>query len=136
VFEDLLSHPQHADYNEVKLRLFAGAFLHLTVQGGNAHMAALFSGSLLAIYHRLGAEIYHSYRFGHFSYAATPPASLLITRTAGQLQRAVAVMCASQIGRSGVNIPPSMQNIARALSPKAQCGPGCGLPPPDDGYDL
>ena len=70
------------DYNELKLRLYASTFLFFTVQGGNAHMCSLFSGSLVAILHRIGQETRHSYAHGHFQYAANPAPHYLIASNA------------------------------------------------------
>ena len=58
LFEDIAAAmAEELSYNELKLMLYASSYFHLTVQGGNAHLAALFSGSLMAILHRFGQEI-------------------------------------------------------------------------------
>jgi len=81
IFEDLAADlsPTYT-YNQLKLMLYAVTHFHVTTQGGNAHLAALFSGSTILIYHRAGRELSHSYRFGHFANAATPPPTLLIAQ--------------------------------------------------------
>jgi len=41
-------------------------------------LCSLFSGSLVAILHRVGQETRHSYAHGHFQYAANPAPLYLI----------------------------------------------------------
>ena len=58
LFDELVAEIRpRTGYNEFKLRLYAHTSCHITVQGGNAHLAALFSGGLVAILHRFGQEI-------------------------------------------------------------------------------
>jgi hypothetical protein len=111
-----------ADYNELKLRLYAHTWFHLTAQGGNAHLAALFSGGMVTILHRLGQEIRHSYRHGHFGYAAQPAPSYLICRTVEEVMEAVSALGMCDIGGGRVLVPPACAATMFALSPEAQCG--------------
>ncbi len=77
LFEDVVAASDgDYSYNTLKLMLYASAYFHLTVQGGNAHLAALFSGSLIGILHRFGQEIRHSYTHGHFQYRVQSKAGL------------------------------------------------------------
>jgi hypothetical protein len=81
IFEDLAAQLSDCySYNELKLMLYANAYFHITAQGGNAHLAALFGGSLILIYHCAGQELKYSYLSGHFAYAATPAPTLLIAQ--------------------------------------------------------
>jgi len=112
-----------ASYNELKLRLYANAWCHITVQGGNAHLAALFSGALMAIYHCFGQEIRQSYRDGHFAYAAQPAPTCMICRNADQVANAAAILRGCTITDGHALIAPEYAARAVALSPQAQCGP-------------
>jgi hypothetical protein len=110
------------DYNELKLRLYAHAWFHLTAQGGNAHLAALFSGGMVTILHRLGQEIRHSYRHGHFAYAAQPAPTYMICRSAEEVMAASSVLRRCVVGGGRVLAPPECAEVISALSPETQCG--------------
>ena len=70
IFDEMAASLAHImSFNETKLRLYAHADFHITVQGGNAHLLSLFSGGMVAILHRAGQEVRHSYAHGHFIYA-------------------------------------------------------------------
>ncbi len=118
-----------ASYNELKLRLYASAWSHITVQGGNAHLAALFSGALLAIFHRFGQEIRHSYRDGHFAYAAQPTPTCLICRTAGQVADTIPIFRDALLQGERLLISPDHASRVATLLPQAQCGPDRMMPP-------
>lgn len=118
-----------ASYNELKLRLYASAWCHITVQGGNAHLAALFSGALLTIFHRFGQEIRQSYCDGHFAYAAQPPPICLICRTVGQVADTIPIFRDALVQGERVLLSPDHNSCVAALSPLAQCGPDCMMPP-------
>jgi hypothetical protein len=92
VFEDLAAElePVHS-YNELKLMLYANSWFHLTTQGGNAHLAALFGGSLIAVYHRAGQETRYSYQHGHFAWAANPAPDLIVARDEAELLRTLPI---------------------------------------------
>lgn len=123
LFDEMAATLAHAmPYNEVKLRLYAHADFHITVQGGNAHLLSLFSGGLVAILHRLGQEIRHSYLHGHFSYAASPPPRWLICRDAAQLARCIPLFQEAQMVAGQVLLGPRHAGTVQALSPAAQCG--------------
>lgn len=94
-------------YNELKLMLYANCFLHITVQGGNAHLAALFGGSLILILHRAGQEIRYSYRHGHFAHAAHPTPHVLVAQDDEEFLRGV-------------------QRVARAAMADGRVWPGIG----------
>lgn len=121
-----------ASYNELKLRLYAHAWCHITVQGGNAHLAALFSGALLTIFHRFGQEIRLSYRDGHFAYAVQPPPICLICRTAGQVADTIPIFQDALLQNERLLISPNHASRVATLSPQAQCGPDRMLPPPQE----
>jgi hypothetical protein len=60
IFDEMAASLGHVmPYNETKLRLYAHADFHITVQGGNAHLLLLFSGGMVAILHRAGQERRH-----------------------------------------------------------------------------
>ncbi len=119
-----------ASYNELKLRLYASAWCHITVQGGNAHLAALFSGTLLTIFHRLGQEIRQSYRDGHFAYAAQPPPICLICRTPGQVAETIPIFRDALLRGERLLVSPDHASRVATLLPQAQCGPDRMMPPP------
>jgi hypothetical protein len=69
IFEELAAQLAPAyGYNQLKLMLYANTYFHITTQGGNAHLAALFGGSLMLVYHLAGQELHHSYRAGRPHY--------------------------------------------------------------------
>lgn len=107
-------------YNEVKLRLYADAHFHITVQGGNAHLLSLFKGGMVAVFHRAGQEIFHSYAHGHFSYAAAPPPLWLICRDTAALLRGVTLFPQARLSGDTVVLPTGAGAVAASLSPLAQ----------------
>jgi hypothetical protein len=109
--------------NEVKLRLYAQTYHHITVQGGNAHLLSMFSGGIVAILHRAGREIHHSYAHGHFTYAASPPPRLLICRTWDDVLRCIPVLRDSVMVDGQMLLPPAHAATLRALSPAERCEP-------------
>lgn len=110
-------------FNEVKLRLYAHADFHITVQGGNAHLLSLFSGGLAAILHRAGQEIHHSYANGHFRYAAAPPPRWLICRNEAEVVRSLPLFRDATIVDGQVLLPPAHAAALHALSPATQARP-------------
>jgi hypothetical protein len=110
-------------YNEAKLRLYAHADFHVTVQGGNAHLLTMFKGGMVAILHRAGQELRHSYANGHFSYAATPPPRWLICRSEADILRSVKLFRSAVIADGQVMLPPEHAATLLALSPKSQQRP-------------
>lgn len=93
IFEDLAADLEPIySYNQLKLMLYANSWFHITVQGGNAHLAAILSGSLILIYHLAGQELRHSYHGGHFAHATAPTPTLLIARSATQFCDALPVV--------------------------------------------
>jgi len=123
LFEDLAAEQfPGLSYNEAKLRLYASAHHHVTVQGGNAHLTALFSGNLVSILHRYGNEIRQSYATGHFARAATPAPTYLICRTQATLLESLAVLQMSEVAGDRVLISPAMAPWVTRLSPAQQCG--------------
>jgi hypothetical protein len=116
------------DYNELKLRLYAHAWFHLTAQGGNAHLAALFSGGMVTVLHRVGQEIRHTYRHGHFGYAANPAPTYMICRAVEEVMEAASVLARCAVGGGRVLVPPACTPTLSALSPEAQCGTDRMLP--------
>jgi hypothetical protein len=110
--------------NEVKLRLYAQTYHHITVQGGNAHLLSMFSGGVAAILHRAGREIHHSYADGHFTYASTPPPRWLICRTGADVQGCIPILRSAVMVDGQMLLPPGHAATVRALSPAAQREPG------------
>ena len=118
VFDDIAEALSGAmPYNEAKLRLYAEARFHITVQGGNAHLLSLFSGGLTAIYHRAGQELRHSYASGHFSYAATPPPCWLICQNRGQLARCIPLLRDAEMVDGCPHVAARHHGLLRELSP-------------------
>ena len=107
ILEDLAAElSQVYTYNQLKLMLYARTHFHITVQGGNAHLAALFGGSLILIYHRAGHETRHSYQHGHFAYAATPAPTLLIAQNPEQFSEALASFPSARLIGDRVHLDP------------------------------
>jgi hypothetical protein len=104
--------------NEVKLRLYAQTYHHITVQGGNAHLLSMFSGGVVAILHRAGQEIRHSYAHGHFTYASSPPPRWLICQSDEDVQRCIPVLRSAVLVDGQILLPPALAATARALSPE------------------
>ncbi|MBV9537997.1 MAG: hypothetical protein JOY70_03575, partial [Acidisphaera sp.] len=115
--------------NEAKLRLYAHADFHITVQGGNAHLLPMFPGGMVAILHRFGQEIRHSYRHGPFAYASATRPRWLICRDAEELWLTVPLFRDALLADGQVLLPPCHAHTVRALSPAAQCGADRMLPP-------
>jgi hypothetical protein len=109
-------------YNETKLRLYAHADFHITVQGGNAHLLTMFPGGMVAILHRLGQEIRHSYRDGPFGYAAAPRPRWLICRNPDELLVTIPLFRDAVMADGQALLPPWHCHALRMLSPAAQCG--------------
>ena len=124
VFDEMAASLAHAmSYNETKLRLYAHADFHITVQGGNAHLLSLFSGGLVAILHRAGQETQHSYAQGHFTYAASPPPRWLICRNETDLERCLPLFQDAVLVDGQVLLSPEHAATLRVLSPKSQQEP-------------
>ncbi len=115
-------------HNEAKLRLYAEAEFHITVQGGNAHLLSLFSGGLAAIYHRAGQELRHSYASGHFAYAATPPPRWLICQDRDDLARCIPLFYDATMIDGQMMTPASHHPLLSELSP-ARLAQRIALPP-------
>ena len=110
-------------YNELKLRLYAHADYHITVQGGNAHLLSMFRGGMVAILHRAGQEIYHSYARGHFTYAAAPPPRWLICRNEADIARCIGLFQSAIAIDGQVLLPLDCAPTVLDLSPNAQWRP-------------
>jgi len=119
-------------YNEAKLRLYAETRRHITVQGGNAHLLSLFSGGLVAIYHRAGQELRHAYARGHFAYAASPPPSWLICRDPGDLRQCLPLFASAEMVDGQAVAPATHADLMRALSPGSAASHGVIVPPEID----
>ncbi len=129
LFEDVVAAAaDEYSYNRLKLMLYASAHFHLTVQGGNVHLAALFAGSLIGVLHRFGQEIRRSYAHGHFRHAANPRPDYLICRSGEELMLALDVFADSRLSDGRVLLPPDQSGTLTALSPALQCGPDRMLP--------
>lgn len=115
-------------YNEAKLRLYAETRFHITVQGGNAHLLSLFSGGLVAIYHRAGQELRHSYAQGHFSYAASPPPHWLICRDPQDLARCVPLFAGAEMVDGRLVAHAAHASVLRALAPRSTTPHGMVVP--------
>jgi len=119
IFEDLAAELAGTHgYNQLKLMLYASTHFHITVQGGNAHLAALFGGSLMLIYHRAGQELRHSYRTGHFAYAADPAPVLLIARDAEQFSEALPLFARARLVEGRVGLDPEDVVCAERFAPR------------------
>jgi hypothetical protein len=78
-----------ADYNLTKLEMMAKSRLFVAVQGGGAHLAAFFGGSLLVLLHRFGLEYPHAYARGPYKFLASTPPLLLLARRQRHFDQAV-----------------------------------------------
>jgi hypothetical protein len=127
IFDEMAAVLAHAmPANEVKLRLYAHTYCHVTVQGGNAHLLSMFSGGVAAILHRAGRETRHSYAHGHFTYASSPPSRWLICRTDGDVQRCIPVLRSAVMVDGQMLLSPAHAATVRALAPAAQSEPAPG----------
>ena len=117
IFEDLAAALSDTySYNQLKLMLYAGTYFHITVQGGNAHLAALFSGGLMLIYHRAGHELRHSSQSGHFACAAEPAPTLLIAREPEQFSDALQLFDCAHLVAGRVYLEPEDSVLAMSLA--------------------
>ncbi len=85
--------------------LYASAYFHLTVQGGNVHLAALFSGSLIGVLHRFGQEIRHCVRAWAFPVCVQSAARLPDLPLRQELMLALDVFAASRLQGGRVLLP-------------------------------
>ncbi|WP_338663387.1 hypothetical protein VQH23_25055 [Pararoseomonas sp. SCSIO 73927] len=88
IFGDMLEKSRDS-YNLLKLKVFASAYHFITTQGGNAHMCALFPGSMVAIQHIRGAEFRYTYQDGIFQFLANPRPLYFICKDAAALHEAL-----------------------------------------------
>ena len=117
-FEDLLAESK-IEYNLLKLRLFASAHHFITVQGGNAHMCALFAGSLVAIQHVRGREEQHAYHNGTFQFLANPRPKFLIGRTEADMRQITGAFEDTALVDGQVHFGPRGLEIYRRYNPHA-----------------
>jgi predicted O-methyltransferase YrrM len=85
------------DINTFKNVLYSRCHHFISSQGGGAHQIALYSGSLLAVLHRRGAEEQWAYRKGYYKFMATIPPNLVICRTEDDLLRALPLFDSSTV---------------------------------------
>jgi hypothetical protein len=86
-------------------------------------LLSMFPGGMVAILHRAGHEIRHSYARGHFSYAASPPPRWLICRDDAALISALPLFRGALLVDGQVLLAPEHEPALRALSPAAQREP-------------
>ena len=78
-------------YNLTKLQILAKSYLMVGVQGGGSHLLACFGASLFILLHIHGPEDPHAYSTGPYKYLASPPPTLLVTRSFAEINRAIDV---------------------------------------------
>ena len=105
IFGDLLETSKDT-YNLLKLKIFSNAHHFITVQGGNAHMCALFPGSLVGIQHIRGVERRHAYQNGIFQFLANPRPLYLVGTDAQSLQEILAAFEDCQYVGDRVHLGP------------------------------
>lgn len=102
-------------YNQFKLELFSNAWHFMTVQGGNAHLCALFPGSLCAVLHRAGREADHGYHAGTFQFLANPKPIYLLARESAEMLPFADVFRESTLLDGRVHLgPKGLETLRRA----------------------
>lgn len=124
VFDDDLARlGGDVSYNELKLRLFSNCNRFISSQGGGSYVAALFPGSVMALMHRAGREICHSYLNGFFSHSSETPPKLLIATNDSEMARAADALGRS-IVRGGLGeFSVDDEKVVHELSPASKHDP-------------
>ncbi len=98
------------DVNAVKCAILSRSYKYLTVQGGGAHLMAMFNGSAMAILHRAGREEYLAYENGYYTFAANPAPKTLVFRDHANMMLATSALLAANI--KGGGIVPRIEDAA------------------------
>lgn len=117
VFADYAASKTNSNYNELKLNIFSNAYYFITTQGGNAHMASLFPGSLVIVLHKAGREIKGSYAKGVFQYLTHRTPHYLITRNTSEFVAATEALHDSEIIEDEVFLGPKGRELYKKFNP-------------------
>lgn len=124
-FDDLYSrHVERGgkpDLNCFKNVLYSRAHRFITSQGGGAHQMALFSGAIMLVHHRGGAELRYAYRRGYYTFMARIPPVLGICRTEAILVESAALFLNSRVFNGRALTHPSDDVLLDKVSPERVC---------------
>jgi hypothetical protein len=104
--------------NLAKAALYSRCFNFITSQGGGAHQIAHFSGSLVSILHRAGAEITWAYHLGYYNFMSNPAPTRMICINDGELVASVAAHLASTLHHGRLYVSDAGQKTVVALGPE------------------
>jgi hypothetical protein len=117
-FEDLYkAQDSPYDLNTFKNAIYSRCYHFISSQGGGAHHIALFSGSLIAIFHKAGHETRWAYSDGYYSFMANPPPVRLICADRADLIFAVPAFERSSVVRGRVRFDNTVEHVLTRLSP-------------------
>jgi hypothetical protein len=93
------------DVNTFKNVLYSRCYHFISVQGGGSHHIALFSGSLLSILHRKGAEADWAYDRGYYRFMAPVPPVIAVSATEDGLLATLALFSKPAVSGGRVVLP-------------------------------
>jgi hypothetical protein len=105
------------DLNTFKNVLYSRCYHFISSQGGGAHHIAMFSGSLLAILHRGGAEECWAYGDGYYNFMAKEPPIRAICRTEVELVRALPLFVNTTVTDDRVSMGTRSTQLLSEFSP-------------------
>lgn len=117
IFGDYVAARKKANYNDLKLKIFSNSYYFITTQGGNAHMASLFPGSLVIVLHKAGKEITGSYSSGVFQYLTNQAPHYLITRNTPDFMEATQALTDSEVIEGEVFLGPKGREVYKRFNP-------------------
>ncbi len=103
--------------NAFKNVLYSRCHRFISSQGGGTYQMAQYSGSLVVILHRRGAEEHWAYGKGHFRFMATVPPLLAVCRTEDDRLRALPLFLGSTVVDDRVFPAPGGETLLAELSP-------------------
>jgi hypothetical protein len=106
------------DLNTFKNAIYSRCYRFIASQGGGAHHIALFSGSLLAIWHRRGRESEGAYWSGYYSFMATPEPTRLICTDHEDLESLIPIFDNCRLAQRKIYLDRAVQELAQRLSPE------------------
>lgn len=104
------------DLNLFKNILYSRCHHFISAQGGGTYQCAYFSGSLIAILHRIGPESRWPYS-GFFQWLGTPAARLAIAMNEQELLLAMKLFEAPSIIDGVADVPLQHQHVLDILAP-------------------
>ena len=116
IFGDFLQRTR-GNYNDLKLKIFSNTYHFITTQGGNAHMSALFPGSVVIILHIKGSESLGSYTKGIFQHLTEHTPHYLIAGDNPSLLNACEALSDSELINGRVLLGPKGIEMYKAHNP-------------------